>query len=171
MDALRQNELVRLICGEQKMLAADDWRYVQNITRSMAADDGPAGFAKDLPHFSLAGSPLKANTKLRRIHHQDNDCYHVVIRYSIPFISQRRLRQNTKTLYHATSAESARKIAQCGFMLQGSSECMFGSGIYFAQSPEDATHKTCGRGIQPMYRKGDPLVRSKDTSAIITFAG
>ena len=48
---------------------------------------------------------------------------------------------NFKVLYHSTDAESARKIVQSGFMLRGSDRCMFGSGIYFAESPEIAEAK------------------------------
>ena len=49
--------------------------------------------------------------------------------------------KNSKVLYHSTDHESARKIVESGFFLRGSPQCMFGSGIYFAESPEIATFK------------------------------
>jgi len=61
--------------------------------------------------------------------------------YSIPPAKGRRVRRNVRVLFHVTSAESARKIAEGGFMLRGSAHCMFGSGIYFAEKPEDANRK------------------------------
>ena len=52
-----------------------------------------------------------------------------------------RVHHNTKTLYHVTDSAGARAIAQTGMMLRGSGQCMFGSGIYFADSPADAASK------------------------------
>ena len=46
-----------------------------------------------------------------------------------------------KVLYHSTDSESARKIVKSGMMKRGSDTCMFGSGIYFAESPEIAEAK------------------------------
>ena len=52
-----------------------------------------------------------------------------------------RMRDNTRTLYRVTSADAARKIAKSGMMLRGSPACMFGSGIYFAETPDIAAGK------------------------------
>ena len=48
---------------------------------------------------------------------------------------------NFKVLYHSTDSSSARSIVRSGFMLRGSDSCMFGSGIYFAESPYIASKK------------------------------
>jgi hypothetical protein len=53
----------------------------------------------------------------------------------------RRVQQNTRTLYHVTGADGARSIASTGMMLRGNAACMFGSGIYFADSPTTAASK------------------------------
>ena len=49
--------------------------------------------------------------------------------------------KNSRVLYHSTDYESAHKIVQSGFFLRGSDACMFGSGIYFAESAEIAERK------------------------------
>ena len=46
----------------------------------------------------------------------------------------------TRTLYHATNASAARSILSEGFRC-GSSGCI-GGGIYFAESPSSARHKS-----------------------------
>ena len=51
--------------------------------------------------------------------------------------------KNSKVLYHSTDHESERNIVQSGFFLRGSPQCMFGSGIYFAESPKIAERKAC----------------------------
>jgi hypothetical protein len=48
---------------------------------------------------------------------------------------------NKKRLFHATSDGGARAIARDGFMLHGSKDCMFGSGIYLAATANDAQNK------------------------------
>jgi hypothetical protein len=53
----------------------------------------------------------------------------------------RRVKGNIQTLYHVTEENNARSIAQGGFMLRGSERCMFGSGVYFAATEEQARQK------------------------------
>ena len=48
---------------------------------------------------------------------------------------------NTKTLYHCTDSAGARAVADTGFMLRGDRTCMFGSGIYFAETAAIAKGK------------------------------
>jgi hypothetical protein len=51
------------------------------------------------------------------------------------------VRRKTMTLYHCTDDAGALAIATSGFMLRGSLQCMFGSGIYFAESADIARNK------------------------------
>ena len=59
---------------------------------------------------------------------------------------ERRVTTNTQTLYHVTDAASARTIEESGVMLRGSSNCLFGSGIYFAKTPGIAARKARSAG-------------------------
>jgi hypothetical protein len=54
---------------------------------------------------------------------------------------KRRVASNTQVLYHVTTAAGGRAIAQTGMMLRGNNACMFGSGIYFAETPQAAEGK------------------------------
>eukprot|EP01043_Picozoa_sp_COSAG02_P055178 COSAG02_NODE_6360_length_3624_cov_2.571915_2_plen_527_part_00 len=59
---------------------------------------------------------------------------------------EQRITQNTQVLYHVTDAASARAIEESGVMLRGRSNCLFGSGIYFAKTVDIAARKARSAG-------------------------
>ena len=59
---------------------------------------------------------------------------------------EHRVTQNTQVLYHVTDAPSARAIEESGVMLRGRSNCLFGSGIYFAKTADIAARKARSSG-------------------------
>eukprot|EP01084_Bolivina_argentea_P251966 422814_1 len=80
---------------------------------------------------------------------------------------QQRLNSNIQTLYHATNTSAADSIIESQTMYRGKNDCLAGSGIYFAETAEDANRKAHHHGsiLQADVKLGNQkTINSKDTS-------